>query len=157
MVSDLRSKLKSLINGKVAVLGIGNTLKNDDGIGALIARSLNGRVNAKVIDCGETPENYTGVIRKEGPDTVLLIDAVDFKGEAGDIRLIENSKINNLGLTTHNMPLTLFIGLIENEIKAKVVILGVQPKSTAFGENISSELLSSKMKIENILIDILRG
>ena len=155
MSENLSSQLKSLLKGKVIILGVGNQLKSDDGIGPFIANKLMDQINATVINCGEAPENHTGIIRKGKPDIVLIIDAVDLKKEAGSIRLVSKSEISNFGLSTHNMSLRLLVDFIESEVGAKVAILGVQPENTGFGEVISEKLSLSVSKIEGILVDIL--
>jgi len=155
---NLRSQVeKFLKKGKVVVLGVGNTLRGDDAIGVLISRALQGKVSAKVFDCGEAPENFTGAIRKEKPGVVLIIDAVDLQEKPGSIKLIEQEEIINLGLTTHNMSLGLLIGFIEKEVRSNVAVLGIQPLSTTFSEGVSREISHVKQEVENMLVSILEG
>jgi hydrogenase maturation protease len=72
---------------KVVVLCLGNIERGDDGAGPRLARAIKGRVSYEVIDAGVTPENYTGVIKRSGPDTIVIVDAVWFDGRPGETRV----------------------------------------------------------------------
>lgn len=82
-------RLKSHLKGKVLILGIGNTLRSDDGLGSILANRLKDKVPFKVIDAGTTPENYLEKIVKEKPESMIIIDAVDFGGVPGEFRLLQ--------------------------------------------------------------------
>ena len=69
-------KLEDVFKGKVVIVGIGNTMKGDDGFGPALVERLSPKVKAVCIDAGSAPENYTGKIVKEKPDTILIVDAL---------------------------------------------------------------------------------
>src|SRR6187455_3189676 len=68
---------------RVAVLGIGNSLRSDDAAGILVARRLaQSRLTRDfdsilVVDAGPAPENTTAGLRRFAPELVLLIDAAE--------------------------------------------------------------------------------
>ena len=78
--------LKSHLKGKVVILGIGNTLRSDDGAGSILASRIRDKAPYIVYDCGASPENYLGKIVQDKPDTVLIIDAADFGAKPGGSR-----------------------------------------------------------------------
>ncbi|MBM3255213.1 MAG: hydrogenase 3 maturation endopeptidase HyCI, partial [Candidatus Omnitrophica bacterium] len=69
------SHLKAHLSGKVIILGIGNTLRSDDGAGSILANRIKDKVHFQVFDSGPTPENYLEKIIKENPDNILILDA----------------------------------------------------------------------------------
>ncbi len=81
--------LKSHLKGKVVIVGIGNTMRSDDGVGSLLASRLKDKVVFRVFDVGVSPENYLEKIIKEGPDTILIIDQVDFGAKPGEFQILE--------------------------------------------------------------------
>jgi hydrogenase 3 maturation protease len=149
--------LKEKLRGKVAIVGIGNVMRGDDGAGPeLIGRLKDAQCMAPdakllLIDAGEVPENYLSKIIEFNPDTILLIDAVDFQESPGSIKLVEQDEIINAGLSTHNSSLVLVINYLRNEIEANVLLLGIQPKGTGLMTGLSEPVKAGISKIEQIL------
>ena len=145
--------MKKFLKGyeKIVILGIGNEIKGDDGLGPIITKksSLLFDKNKDIIvfDGGTVPENYTGLIRKENPTHIILIDAVDMKKEPGYIRVVEKEEIANYNISTHAMPVSYLIKYIETTIGAQIILVGVQPKSMGFAEPVSKEVAESIEKI----------
>ena len=129
------------LKGKVVILGIGNTLQSDDGIGSLLAGWLKDKVPYIVYDAGASPENYLGKIIKDRPDNIIIVDAVDFGGKPGEFRELEGSAIQTVNLfSTHNASISLTINYLQSHLKADIIILIIQPKRLAFGDKLSPEV-----------------
>ena len=132
--------LKSLApwrESKVVILGIGNSLKGDDAAGPLVCERLSGRVSARVIDAGAVPENYIGPVLKASPDVLFIVDAVDFGGHPGQIRLCTPDEIHGFAFSTHALSLHLSIDLIRREKKLEVYVIGIQAGRTKLGDCLS--------------------
>jgi hydrogenase 3 maturation protease len=108
------------------LIGIGNILNGDDGIGPWVAQHFR-HENWKTIDCGTVPENFTGPVKKWSPDLLVLVDATDMDLPPGEIRCIPTSMISELHLSTHALPLSLLMNHLQGTIK-KMVLVGIQPK-----------------------------
>ena len=132
---------------KIVILGIGNEIKGDDGLGPIIAKKSSSlfdkNKNIAVFDGGTVPENYTGLIRKESPTHIILVDAVDMKKEPGYIRVVEKEEIANYNISTHAMPVSFLIKYMETTVSAQIILVGVQPKSMGFAEPVSKEVEKS--------------
>jgi len=152
---DKLSNLKGLLRGKVVIVGMGNTLKGDDGIGPILARNLKGKIDAEVLDCGVTPENYTAVIRRKEPGTIVIVDAVDLKLKGGAVRIIESSTVKDETFSTHNVSLRVFADFIKTETNASVIIIGVQPEKIGFGFPLSESASQAIKLLEKAIIDII--
>jgi micrococcal nuclease len=156
---NAKSMEKLLVNrlkGKVIVLGIGNTLRGDDGFGSILARRLKGKVKATVISAEASPENFLGQIIKEGPDNILIVDAVDFGARPGSMRLFDPQDLRAANLCfTHNTSLGLIAEFIKKGLSADVFILGVQPDSVGFGRTLSRAVKSALREIEKALLGYL--
>jgi len=96
-----------------------------------------------LIDAGEVPENYTGAVTKAKPDTVIIIDAADFSGRPGEIKLFKAEEISGAGLATHSMSLNIFAAYLKQETGAEVFLLAIQPKTIKAGSRLSGEVRSS--------------
>jgi len=106
-------------------MGIGNTMRGDDGVGPYVARTFReeGWIS---IDGGTTPENFTSVLRREQPEVVVLVDAAAMGLAPGALRLVSLDRIEDVSIGTHGPSLTAFIGYISS-FASCVVFIGIQP------------------------------
>jgi hydrogenase 3 maturation protease len=142
--------LKSHLNGKVVILGIGNTLSCDDGLGSILASRIKDKVPYTVYDSGASPENYLGKIIKDKPDNIVIIDAVDFGAKPGDYTVLEGKDIKTVNLfSTHNASISLTINYLQNNLQADIIILAIQPKTVSFGDKISQEAGKTLKELED--------
>jgi len=144
IVDDLCRALRGA--ARVTVLGVGQELLADDGVGILVLKELQrlcdgsggglGPVADRVqfVAGGVAPENHTGQIRRFGPTHVVIIDAADFETEPGTTRVIGVDDIRGVTFSTHMLPLTIFARFITESIGADVVVVGVQPQNVDFGD-----------------------
>ncbi|MDD5432957.1 MAG: hydrogenase 3 maturation endopeptidase HyCI [Candidatus Omnitrophica bacterium] len=158
MEKSFSNHLKEHLKGKVVILGIGNTLRSDDGVGSILANRLIGKVPFMVWDAGTGPENYLGKAVKEKPNTILIIDAVDFGGNPGEIRLLEGDELKTINLfSTHNASLSLTINYLQSSLQLDIIILAIQPKTVVFGDNLSPEMAQALNKLEDWFLNYEAG
>lgn len=140
---------------RLVILGIGNPLKGDDSLGLEVLKRLRGKVprNVRIIYGGVVPENFISKIKRFNPSHVLIVDAALFGGEPGEARLIQPEQISSVTITTHIMPLSLLASLIQAETRAKVILLGIEPKNLGLGEEISQEVREAVERCAKELID----
>ena len=127
MKDSLLASIDKYLENKTAIVGIGNMLRGDDQIGPLLIQRLRGKTKAQLFDCGETPENYIQPIIKSKPGTIIIVDASNWSGRVGELRLIKKEEIKDFGFSTHNASLRLFLDYLEKELPlASIIIIGVQ-------------------------------
>ena len=117
------------------LLGIGNTLLGDDGIGCYVAAHLDAE-GWTSIDCGTAPENFTGVVRRKAPRLLILVDAAELGLLPGDIRRIPRDLIGSVGFGTHQLPLGHLIDFLSYAAE-EIELIGVQPLQREPGERLS--------------------
>ena len=132
------------------VLGIGNSLHGDDGVGPYVARTFR-RKGWMSLDCGIVPENFTSVVRKTNPELVILVDAADMHLRPGEIRIIPSGKIADISIGTHGPSLNAFLHFISTFIP-HILFIGIQPERIQERQS----LTESVQKGANRLIKILR-
>lgn len=154
---------------KEVILGIGNTLKGDDGIGIYIVEKVTQylkevRKKSKkakftetgrrvvAINCGTTPENYTSIIRKHNPDTLILVDAADMGLSPGSYKIIPPEEIEVMHFSTHSIPLSVFISYV-SEFCKDVVLIGVQPDKMDIGTALSSTVQRGGDHVANLIVE----
>ncbi len=140
---------------KVAILGIGNDMKADDGIGLLAAEKFEKTIkndHETMLLNTNVPENFIGPIEKFAPDILMIFDAAQFEGAYGDIKVIESEEIIDFSISTHNTPLSIFFKALN--MKASYLI-GIQVKNTEFDGKISEEVISSLPQAVSLAKDLL--
>ncbi len=132
------------------IMCIGNRDGGDDGIGLYIADTLKiGALDFVVLDCGISPENYTAVVKRQKPKTLVLIDAASMGLAAGEIRIIPKEKLGSMHICTYGIPLSVLITYLEHEAD-HIMVIGIQPK------HMSGTISSAVKKSGDHLIDILK-
>jgi len=159
MVNRPLLELKKRLRGKVVIVGIGNTLRGDDGAGPELIKQLkNSKLSTlssklSLIDVGEVPENYLGKIAEHKPDTIILVDAVDFGSPPGSVRIIEQDTLKEESFSTHNASIKLTMKYLRTKTKSLVFLLGIQPmKNLQIGSGLSEPVKQAIRRIEEFLI-----
>jgi hydrogenase 3 maturation protease len=157
----LRDEISGWLKGfkSLAIMGIGNPLRGDDAIGVEIAKRLEKRLPANValFNCEMVPENFLSDIERFKPSHILMIDAAQLDLESGDARLIPTEKITGVALSTHTMPLSLTAEILRGNLGAEIVLLGVKPERTEFGEGLSPKLQKTSTEIADIILEAIKA
>jgi len=151
---QLLRQLNKLRNSATLIVGIGNVLKGDDGVGPLVCEQLAEKTSAELIDAGTVPENYIQPIIKKAPQNLLVIDAIDFGAPAGTIRIFEPERLNSYALSTHTLSPRLFVDMVCQDIKVNVYFIGIQPAQTQLGQSISPEASEAVQQLSQILAEV---
>lgn len=147
----MKDKLKSILKGKVVIVGIGNIIRGDDGFGPVLIEAIKGNTKAVCLDAGSAPENYIGKIIKEKPDTVLIIDAVHLGRDPGEYEILEKDDIIKCGFTTHDISPAMFMECLTKETEAGIYMLGVQPKTIELGSEFSPSLKQTLGEVARLI------
>lgn len=140
---------------KLIVLGVGNELKSDDGVGPFIVKKLIGEdiendglmfINAETV-----PENFTGKIRKENPSHVIIVDACLMGLQPGEIRIVDKNDFADIGISTHSMSLSYFVRYLEKDTDFKVIFVGIEPETMDWGEAPTAEVEKTAYEFMEIL------
>jgi hydrogenase 3 maturation protease len=145
---DWKKELKNFIDNKTVIMGIGSTLKSDDGVGVFITEKLKDMGVNNVIVAGATPEHWLGFLTKKKFEKLLIVDSVLFGGKIGEIRLFDLREISERFGLTHSSSLHLFYDFISGEGNIKELkVLAIMPESLEVGESLSSTVKKSAKKI----------
>ncbi len=154
-MDSLNSQIKSKIKGKAVIVGIGNPLRGDDGFGPKLIEGLGGEVDIPLFDCGTAPENYIIPILRSDPETIIIVDTVDFGKEPGTIGVFGIEDISNTSLSTHTISPRLIADLLKiGNDRVNIFMVAVQPKSVSFGENLSKEIQDRIGMLQKVFVDI---
>lgn len=150
---QLSESLAQWRNARVVILGVGNTLKGDDAVGPLVCERLSGRVSARVIDAGTTPENYIRPILEASPDVLLIVDAIQFGACPGEMRIVPLDQVDRSIFSTHALSLHLSIDLIRRERPLEACLVGIQAGNVRFGSCLSPAVGDAVERLVGMLIE----
>ncbi|MCQ2357124.1 MAG: hydrogenase maturation protease [Methanocorpusculum sp.] len=122
----------------IVVLGVGNSLHGDDGAGPAVAAGVAalGLPGVAAYDCGTAPENFTGVVRRAGPDLLVIVDAAEMGLLAGSVRRIPLERICDTAIGTHMLALSHLVRFLA-DAAGRIVVVGVQPACMGDREGLS--------------------
>lgn len=133
-----------------AVLGLGEELKADDGVGKYVIDRLEAKGSKHVLIYSPVPENAFTRLRK-GIDALTIVDAADFSGRPGELRIVKEFKERDR-LSTHSTSLSNIVKYIRDSIGIKdITLVLIQAKSLEFGEEMSPEVKEAGNKIVDLL------
>ena len=152
----LTAELKDLFTfsdkNPLLIITIGNSYRSDDGVGPYIASKIKKcKKNLIVLNAEDKPENIIDEATRLKPGKIVIIDAADFGGMPGEIRLIEKKDIPDTSLSTHSFSPNILAAIIEEDTGADVLFLGIQPESIQFGEGISKPVKEAAKRIISCL------
>jgi hydrogenase 3 maturation protease len=137
--SILSAHLDPSDGGPLAIVTVGNDLRGDDAAGPHIAARLAGncRTGCRVLHAGEHPENVLDDLIAMRPARVVILDAADFRGQPGELRVIPRDAIPQTTMSTHLFPLAAIAAVIAADTGAQITFLGVQVVDTRLGSPLS--------------------
>lgn len=147
-------------NPRITILGIGNLLLKDEGVGVHLIRKLvrdnTGYANLNIIDGGTSPDIFSLV--DDSVDKLIVVDAVKAGNKPGTVYRFS---FDDLDLDSAS-PVSLHeIGVLEglrlmvllNRQPKSTVIIGIEPKTIDFGLELSPEVEEKLPDIVKLILN----
>lgn len=147
---------------KITILGIGNTLYSDEGVGVHILPLLQEMLKDKSEKEVEIIEGATDGMRLLGPveDTeyLIIIDAINAGKEPGTIISIKNDDIPayfGIKMSIHQVGFqeVLFAARIRERLPEEMIMFGIQPESLKLGVELTSTVNDRLVDLANQIKD----
>ena len=144
---------------RTVVLGVGNLLMSDDGLGVHAVRRLlqDPPAGVEIYDAGTSA--LTALDLADGADQVLMIDAIQAEQPPGTLMSCDGfTAKNTVGMPSlHAMGLTTAMQLLPEERRPhRFTVIGAEPESLKYGMELSDtlkkrlpELIRETIKILN--------
>lgn len=160
---QLKNRISQIRRGshliRVAVVGVGNTLRGDDGVGVFLVRELKQYLDTSsallIIEAGQAPENFVGQLRHYRPDFVLFVDAAQMEGRPGSVGVWSYEQCGGNPVSTHALPLSMVCAYLHAQVDCEIVILGVQPEVLGYFDGLSPQLETALEEIVPCLAIVL--
>ncbi|MBN2653942.1 MAG: hydrogenase 3 maturation endopeptidase HyCI [Nitrospirae bacterium] len=137
------------------VVGVGNTLRFDDGVGSYIISKLDKPINGlNVFDAGQRPETAIDQAVTLMPVRTIILDAAHFNGIPGEARIIPDDLIPQLIFSTHSFPLGAVSRFIAQDTGSEVYFIGIQAQNMSYGEGLSEAVKQTADLIVDHLLNL---
>jgi len=146
----------------ILVLGIGNLVMNDDGVGVVVVQKLQRGYHlppeVAVMDGGTLGLDILPHL--EGIERLIMVDALETGGAGGTRIRLADAEIPlalETKLSAHQMGLKdlLSVALLMGHAPAKMVLLGVQPVNIEMGNGLTPAVEAQvDILLENILTEL---
>ncbi len=148
---------------RTLILGLGNPLQGDDGVGCYIAETLQRQTlpdDVEVIDGGTPGIGLLNLF--EGRQCVIIVDAAEMGMNAGEYRRFEPHEIvltgSNQRFSLHRTGVidALALARVLNIALPKIVFFGVQPARVEWRETLSPAVQAALPRvIEAVLREVI--
>ncbi len=136
----------------ITVLGVGNILYKDDGVGIRVVEKLNDAYdfsdNVTIVDGGVLGINLLGIISNAG--RLIVVDTVINNGKPGDFHRLEHDQIPNRILAKQSLhqvdlieALTLCNAL---DHVPQTTIIGIEPENIETLDDTMTKVVASKLE-----------
>ena len=159
-ITKTNKATKSNNRASVAIVGIGNILLKDEGIGVHVVRALRQDIGSdspdvSIIDGGTSPDTF---LLLEGVRKLIVVDAVKGGSPPGSIyRFHPNDIFSNDKCITSLHQIGVLGGLKMMELSGTqpddTVIIGVEPKEIDWGMELTAELNEKLPQILKVVKD----
>lgn len=149
---------------KVTILGVGNVIQQDDGIGIKTIAYLESRYelpeSVKIIDGGTVGLGLGHILADQ--DLLIVVDAVLLDGKPGSVHLLDGDHFKrvsaSLKLSPHQVNFLDLISALELEGKApvEVQVVGIVPVSTDTGTFLSDPVENALVEAAEKVLGILK-
>jgi hydrogenase maturation protease len=148
----------------MAIIGLGNPLRGDDGIGPRVIAELKCRglpEGVAALDAGTGGLDLLHVL--EGWERVVVVDAADLEWEPGQFARFTPDEVRLAGsagaLSLHNAGLAEVLALADavGQSLPEMVIFGVQPGKIDWGEGLSPAVEATLPDLIDAVLEELEG
>lgn len=149
-------KRSQKVRPKVLVLGVGNTLYGDDGVGPQVVRNLSRRAQQTGLDFLDGGTGGPGLLSYlEDYSHLVVVDALDAGLEPGTICRFtaEDQGTLNAALSMHQAGLRDLITAARlTDSLPDTVIIGIQAGRLSMGESLSLKVEAQLNRLENFVL-----
>jgi hydrogenase maturation protease len=157
---EAKGKIKNSKRTGLAVVGVGNLLLKDEGIGIHVIRTLRQTIrpdstDVRIIDGGTSPDTF---LLLEGVKKLIIVDAVNGGSAPGSVYRFHPDDIPATGKCLTSLhQIDVLDGLRMMELSGikpeETVIIGIEPQEINWGLELSAELSQRLPQIVRAVMD----
>ncbi len=161
-IVDCRPKSKvENRKSKILIVGVGNPLLGDEGIGVYAVRNLSQLPlppDVDLLDCGCDLLNLVSYIYK--PKKIIIIDAIRAGGKPGRIYRFDLDELETIQTTTrsaHQLQTVDALRLLKKVCpclsRCEIILIGIEPKAMELSGDLSEEVTESMADLTRLVLE----
>jgi hydrogenase 3 maturation protease len=138
--THLTDELSKYDKDRIVFVGLGNELREDDGAGLELVERLKSKKifhKSHFLIARRNPENHLEAILNYNPQVVIFIDAAEWNGNPGEIKIFNDDEISKTEFSTHTFSITMIKDFLLKNQQMNFMFVGIKPFSTSFKEGLS--------------------
>ncbi|MBE0571258.1 MAG: hydrogenase maturation protease [Ignavibacteriaceae bacterium] len=151
--THLTDELSIYQQDRIVFVGLGNKLRADDAAGLILVERIKSQKefrNSHFIVAGRNPENHLQTILNYNPDIIVFIDAAEWNGSSGDIKIFNDEEIDQTEFSTHTFSIRMIKDYLLNQQQMNFLFIGIQPLRTNYNQGLSEPV---QIAIEKFFCD----
>jgi hydrogenase maturation protease len=154
-------KRRRIPDASIVVLGIGNLLRRDEGVGVRVIEALRERYafppNVALVDGGTAAIGVLSLV--EGADHLIVVDAVQAGDKPGSVFVFAPDEVpepETPHLSLHEMGLLEVLTVLEaaSGKRPETVIIGIEPQDVSPWEpQLTSTVQATVLKVMELVLD----
>ena len=132
------------------LIGVGNPLGRDDGVGVYVAQLLQGEPGWIAVPAGPALENALSLAERLRPELLVIVDAADMGLPPGSFRRLATESAPRMLGSTHALPLDFALKLVQ-EVAGEISLIGIQPHDLSLGEGLTPEVKEGAERLASLL------
>ena len=155
-----RSKIENR-KSKILIVGVGNPLLGDEGIGPRAVHNLSQLSmpsDVDILDCGCDLLNLVSYIDK--PKKVILLDAIRAGGKPGRLYRFDFDELETIQTTTrsaHQLQTVDALRLLKKVCpclnRCEIIVIGIEPKVMELSGDLSEEVSGSMADLTRLVLE----
>ena len=140
----------------ILIVGVGNILLGDEGIGIHVIKKLERLdlpANVEILDMGVAA--FSLIPHIPGREKIIIVDAVKAGGKAGSIyrfSIDEIQKEKDKHLSLHEVSIGDIWSFVQPHTSTEVVVIGVEPGQIKWGMELSPSLKEKIPQVVNLIL-----
>jgi hydrogenase 3 maturation protease len=147
--------LVEILREKTCLVGIGNTIRRDDGVGPWIADAIRSAAEGTslcVFNVEDVLESYVFQIARTDCRNVILMDAAAVDGEPGSVVFGPLGEFAEAGSVSTHKPALEFSGKILEAAGKRVFLLGLVPEDLGYGFGLTPRVQELASRLRDLIL-----
>jgi hydrogenase maturation protease len=155
------AKKRNQSPGQTLIVGVGNPLLGDEGIGCRVVEKLSQMampVDVRILDCGCDLLNLASCI--DSPRRIIVIDAIRAGGKPGQIHTFDFDELDAIrtrSSSAHQLRIVDAMRLLKQIYPCltccKITVMGIEPESLGLSTELSEQVNESIDNLTKLVID----
>jgi hydrogenase 3 maturation protease len=147
--------LVDLLGERTCLVGVGNTIRRDDGVGPWIADAIRPALEGTslcVFNAEDVLESYVFQIAGTDCRNVIIMDAAATDGEPGSVVFGPLGEFAEASSVSTHKPALEFSGKILEAAGKRVFLLGLVPEDLGFGFGLTPRLQELASRLRDLIL-----